>query len=160
MSRFLRSSWRAYVVLGLFFAIAVSYPIVDRLKNGSRGEAYHQRLLSEFETIRPPSAAVMVKKTDSYSPWRPHQAMVGATYKTTVPYPAVRQIYDQQLRANGWRPLDARAVTDWGRNLGGQVAQYCKAALTASLQYAGSQADYGWTFAFDLSWGLGVPKCG
>jgi hypothetical protein len=153
-------SWRSYVGLALFVALFASIPVADRLKNGSHGEAYHQQLLQEFRRIQPLPVVVAVGNTDSYSPWRPRQALVQATYKTNASYNEIRQFYDQQLRANGWRPLDERGLTGWGKDLGGRETEYCKGPLKASLQYAGSQADYGWTFAFSLSWGLGLPKCG
>jgi hypothetical protein len=140
-------------------ALAALIPITDCFKNGSHGEAYHQQLLEEFTRIQPPPVAVLVGNTDRYSRWRPHQALVEATYNTPAPYTEIRQSYDQQLRANGWRPLDEHKVTGWGKDLGGRAAEYCKGPLEASLQYAGSQANYGWTFAFALSWGVGSPKC-
>ena len=111
-------SWRTYVGLALFVVLSASFPIADRLKNGSRGESYHQQLLQEFRQIQPLPVVTVVGNTDSYSPWRPHQALVQTTYKTTAPYSEVRQFYDQQLRANGWRPLDEHSLTAGGQGLG------------------------------------------
>ena len=136
-------SWRSYVGLAVFVALSASFPIADRLKNGSRGESYHQQLLQEFRQIQPLPVVTVVGNTDSYSLWRPHQALVQTTYKTTAPYSEIRQFYDQQLRASGWRPLDEHSLTGGGKDLGGRETEYCKGPLKASLQYAGSQADYG-----------------
>jgi hypothetical protein len=160
MTNLLRSwNWREYIGLAVFLAVALSIPIVNRVKNGNTGKRYHQQLLGELSLIHPPSGVLVVRNTDHYSPWTPNKAVVGTSYKTAAPYPVIREFYDQQLRANGWLPVDTHSTTDWGKDLGGNVVVYCKGPLQASLQYAGSQANYGWTFAFDLSWGLGAPKC-
>jgi hypothetical protein len=45
-------------------------------------------------------------------------------------------------------------MKDWGQDLGGRTARYCKGKYRADLQYAGERANYGWDYAFSLSWGL------
>jgi len=126
----------------------------DRVVNGKRGELYHERLVQEFRAIRPLPDASVVSASDNYSPWNSHKALVGASYTTRLPYSEIRQYYDRELPQLGWRAVRDHAVTDWGRDLGGREVKYCKGELGASLQYAGTNAHYGWTFALDLTWGL------
>ncbi len=154
-----RWNWRPGIGLVMVIALFAGFPIGDRILNASRGQAYHQELLREFQAVAPLPGAAVVQTNDRYSPWRPRQGVVETTYTTTAPYPTIRRHYADELTSKGWRLLDDRPIKAWGKDLGGRVMEYCKGPIKASLQYAGSQAEYGWTFAFGLSWGIGSPKC-
>jgi hypothetical protein len=126
----------------------------DHLVNGRRGEEFHQQLLREFTQIKPLQNTSAVSSTDSFSSWNPGKALVGATYKTTLPYLEIRNYYDAELRSHNWVFTEDKPLTDWGKDLGGRTVRYCKGPLSCSLQYAGAKAQYGWTYALDLTWGL------
>lgn len=159
MAKSLRSGWRSFIGLIAFIAICSAIPIVDRILNSARGEEFHQQLVGAFRSTVPFPESVVVKTTDSFSSWRPRQALVEEKYATNATYAMVRKHYDDELIPRGWRLLDDRSVTGWGKDLGGRVTEYCRGPLKASLQYAGSEADYGWSFAFSMSWGVGSRKC-
>jgi hypothetical protein len=62
--------------------------------------------------------------------------------------------YDEQLKQHGWQLQATKKITDSNRDLGGKIAYYCKGESTAELQYAGQLANYGWTYAFSIGWGM------
>jgi hypothetical protein len=80
--------------------------------------------------------------------------LVSGKYLTGAPYPQIRAFYEDALTSHGWTLYEEREVNRWWRDLGGKSTQYCKGEYRAHLQYAGEQANYGWDFAFELSWGL------
>ena len=82
------------------------------------------------------------------------QSLVSCNYQTGLPYPEIRAFCDAELARRGWTFYEEQQMKDWGRDLGGKSARYCKEGYRADLQYAGTQADYGWDFAFSVSWGL------
>ena len=108
---------------------------------------------TEFSKIRPLPNASLVDTTDNFSPWNSHKVLVGATYTTAVPFAEIQAFYSRELALQGRRLDEDRALTDWGKDLGGRDITYCKGDLAASLQYAGAKSNYGWTYALDLTWG-------
>jgi hypothetical protein len=150
---------KGYLGLIIFILVSALIPIGDRMIYGANGAAHFQILLREFSAIKAPPFMGLVRRADSYSSWRPHQALVGAEYATTAPDEVVRQFYDQALRENAWKPLSKKTLTDWGADRGGYVMDYCKESLKASLQYAGPKSAPGWTYSFSVSWGLIAKGC-
>jgi hypothetical protein len=115
---------------------------------------YRQQLLREFGSVEPMPGAALKSTKDSYSPYNPHQALVGAFYTTKDGYPEILQYYDQEFSTLGWRRISEHHITVWGKDLGGREALYCKGQLAASLEYDGHNNNQAWTYAIDLSWGL------
>jgi hypothetical protein len=142
-----RIRWVLVAVMLLVF-------VGDRMLNGRRGENHHQQLRTEFSQIRPLPNASLVGATDNFSPWNSHKALVGAKYATSIPFTEIQAFYSRELDLRGWRIADDRALTDWGKDLGGRAITYCKGELAASLEYVGAKPHYTWTYALDLSWGL------
>lgn len=105
----------------------------------------------EFQTITPLPNVKTVRYNASY---KTSQAFVEATYSTNVNSDDIFSYYDEQLIQHGWQYYKTSRLTDWGTDLGGKSAEYCKGDYVASIQYAGNKANYGWTYAFNLSWGL------
>jgi len=134
--------------------ILLSVFVGDRVLNGARGAKQHQESLQEFQQLRSLPNATVVSTSDSYSSWNSHRALVGATYRTELPYGEIANFYDSELRSHGWKLASEKPMKDWGKDLGGSELTYCKGAFAATLQFAGTQANYGWTYAFDLTWGL------
>jgi len=136
----------------IVIAVAATVQISDRMLNGEQGQEYHQQLAREFSLIGQPKFVGVVSTTDVFSKWEPRRVLVGADYTSSSSYSAILEYYDQQMTALGWRFAGERPLRDWGRDFGGRVRDYCKGPLSASLQYAGERANYGWTYAIDLSW--------
>jgi len=145
----------AFVGIGAVL-IFLCFVVGDRVLNGSRAEVYHQRLTREFQSIQPLPGAVVITTSDRFSVWKPGQILIDVSYTTQAPYSEIRHYYDQELTSKGWRFVDDRPYTVWGKDMGGRLADYCKGPLSAELEYAGSQP--GRTYSLSLSWGLG-HKC-
>lgn len=110
-------------------------------------------LTQEFERLTTPPAAVLV---DSNAGHKPGQARVGAEYRLDLGYPDLRSFYDKELERNGWHFAADEATTDWGKNVGGYLGCYRKAAYWAILQYLGDYAGLPWMYAIDLTWGSSI----
>jgi hypothetical protein len=80
-------------------------------------------------------------------------------YTTAAPYAAIRAHYDRVTKQHGWSIVCEQPVRDWGRDFGGKIREYRKGPYRASLQYAGNDTTYGWTYTFDVTWQLGTD-CG
>ena len=116
-----------------------------------------EEMKREFATIPVLPGATAVSTSDSWKPGlnrKDGQALVGANYSSRAPYSEIRAHYDSALRERGWRGICEESVKDWGKDLGGRSREYRKGDLRAALQFAGDRAEYGWTYAFDLTWGL------
>jgi hypothetical protein len=100
------------------------------------------------------------KVSNVYEKKGPGKVLIGSQFLSTADYSMLRHYYDQQLAANGWRIKSEKNVLDWERDLGGRITIYCKDSTIATLQYAGPQARYGWTYALDFSWSIPEPHCG
>ena len=85
--------------------------------------------------------------------YKPRMAWIGQRYTTTLSYAQIRAYYDAELARHGWSPHRERGTRDWFRDFGGRKVEYCKGPYTASLDYAGERANYGWVFSLDLTWG-------
>jgi hypothetical protein len=128
--------------------------IGDRVVNGSQGERYHQQSQREFHAIAPLPSATVVSMGDNYSPWNSHKTTVDAGYVTNLPYSVIYEFYDRELVTLGWHQVEDRPYPASGKNFGGRQVTYCKGELSAWLQYAGTAPDHGWTYVFEVSWGV------
>lgn len=81
--------------------------------------------------------------------------LIGATYVTDCSYEEIFNYYDTQLIANDWQHYyrDDNVYTTAGR-MGGKIDRYKKGDFVATIQYAGEKANYGWTYAFSMTWGV------
>lgn len=138
--------------LGVLYAIAfVGFIIYQHFEYGPISEDIKEQLEIEFKQIKQfPSAILSSYRAHS----RPENVLVGGKYNTESPYAEIKKHYDTELRNNGWTFSKEEAVKGWGKDLGGKAIEYCKEKYAASIQYAGADADYGWTYAFNMSWGL------
>jgi hypothetical protein len=115
------------------------------------GDRSPERTETEFLAIKPLPGATPIGYNASN---KPGQALVTDSYRTSLLYPDVRKYYDAELSKRGWSFYLEEPMTDWGKDLGGKSARYCKGRYRADLQWAGERADYGWDYAFSMSWGL------
>jgi hypothetical protein len=109
------------------------------------------KLETESRSISAPARDVLVEQSSTH---KSGQVLVDRTYKSGLSYPALRAHYDAQLLSHGWIFERDKPLRDWGRNLGGRVAVYRKGDDLVSIQYAGEDAQYGWTYAISFTWGL------
>jgi hypothetical protein len=141
--------------LGLASAVVILVlTFRDHFLHGKRGEQVHQDALQEFALIKPVQDASRLSSHDNFSSWEPRKVLVGATYSTSLPYSEIRAHYNTEMKSHNWTVVEERHLTDWGRDLGGREVRYCKGELSSSLEYAGTKAQYGWTYAVDVSWAI------
>ena len=137
--------------IGYALVLAVVGAIVyDHVSNSPRAQVVQHRLRQELESITPLPGAEPSERNGGY---KPRMASIGWRYTTTLSYAQIRAYYDGELARHGWSFLRERGSRDWFRDLGGRKAEYCKGPYTASLDYAGERANYGWVFSLDLTWG-------
>lgn len=139
------------ILAPIIWLLAVLFFIYDYTVNDPKAALVQKALEHEFQTIKPLPAAVLSGSNSSH---KPHQSLVGRNYSTFQPYTTIRKYYDTELAAHGWKYIKEDIVRDWGQDYGGKTAKYAKGNYTATLQYAGVKADYGWGYSLDLSWGL------
>jgi len=80
--------------------------------------------------------------------------LIGCVYTTNSSYAEIKDFYDTQLKKLGWQFVGEEKVYDWGHDYGGKELHYKKGNFTATLQYAGEKANYGWTYGLDIGWEL------
>ena len=142
--------------LGVLYVIAFfGFIIYQHYEYGPISEGIKEQLESEFKLIgQLPSATLSSYRAHS----RPEDALVSAKYNTKNSFSEIKKHYETELQKRGWTFLKEEGVKDWGKDLGGKSIIYCKERYSASIQYAGTEANYGWTYSLSLSWGLGA--CG
>jgi hypothetical protein len=147
-------NWRTIsgLVLLIIFAVFIGY---DFIVQSPKAKLAQNELEIEFKSIESLPSSSLIRYNSSHET---SNALVDATYLTDAKPADIFMHYDEQLKQHGWQSFGASEITDWGRNLGGKSAYYCKGEYSAQLQYAGQQANYGWTYAFSVSWGLGDCK--
>jgi hypothetical protein len=139
--------------IGLAYAlIYLSFFAYDEIENGPVAEKVKQSLESEFKLIEPLPGSKLVSYNSSS---KPHIAGCGATYNSKKSIEEIKYHYDEQLIMNGWAYQGIEKVKGGGEDLGGKSIRYCKDDKSAAIQYAGENADYGWTYGVSFSWGLG-----
>jgi hypothetical protein len=143
------------ILLGLIpiaFVIAFEIFWVYQFRvNGPKASEAQTELETEFRSIKtlPGSTALFYHATNS-----PGQALVSDTYRTNLTFADVRRFYDAELTRHGWSFYLEEPMTEWGKDLGGKSARYCKGSYRADLQWAGERANHRWDYAFSMSYGL------
>jgi hypothetical protein len=137
-----------FVLFGLF----IVYQFVIEAPKAEKAQA---QLEIEFKTIAPLPSATLVKYSASH---KTSHALVSADYSTDTNPDDIFKHYDEQLKQHGWKFQSSKGVKDWGNDLGGKSADYCKGDYGAELFYAGQKAHYGWTYGFSVDWKLNDCK--
>jgi len=140
-------------ILFAFFAIGfMACTTYDSIKNGSKASRVQVELESEYRVIQQLPEA---KSRHYHASHKVQTALVGSEYQTASSYPDIRTYYDSELPKHGWVFLREENVIYKWKDRGGKHAFYRKGEYTADVQYAGEQEpEFGWTYAFSLSWGL------
>ena len=143
---------RIWKWVGLIWVVGfISFMVYDFVFNGPKAQAVQRQLEAEFKVIEPLPGA---EACDYRATHKTSQALVTSKYGTHLPYAEIRAHYDAELAKHGWVFYEEDEMRDWGMDFGGKTARYCKGEYRANLEYAGQQADYGWDYAFSVSWGL------
>src|SRR5438093_10111845 len=138
------------LALAVLALLTLLYFAADAPAAHAQGE-----LDQEFSALAVPPGVVQVVRNGGHKPGR---ASIGAEYSVALTYDELRDFYDRELARNGWEFTYDEKLTDWGRDYGGYSACYRKRDQRAHLQYAGSTANYGWTYAIDLTWGSSLCR--
>lgn len=140
------------VVLLTFLLLVVSIGCdIPKSSSGPDNSKVEEALKNEFNLI-PVMPNAIEKKRDFMK--KSTLMGIGATYLTSHNFEEIHNYYDAQLREHGWLFYREEKVTDWGKDYGGKSIRYKKGDFVATVQYAGEKANYGWTYAFDMDWGL------
>jgi hypothetical protein len=124
-----------------------------RLATGSEADASLKTLEKDFTLITPLPGAARLRYESSH---KGSLGSVSADYRTAQSYLQIRTHYDDELKKTDWIFVGEKPVKIWWHDYGGKEAFYCKGRYTATLEYAGqSEAEFGWTYNLNLSWGLG-----
>jgi hypothetical protein len=142
----------ATLPVALLFVGVLLFVGYDVVINGPEARKHLQVLEHEAQRIAPPPGATRLSVSPRH---KPGQAGLSTAYETPLPYAQLRAHYDTALAAQGWTLQGEAPLRDWGKDLGGRTAQYRKGEYTAALQFAGAEADYGWTYALELEWKRG-----
>jgi len=145
-----RRPWYAWLIL-LMFLLTIITMIYSVLFQTPKAKFVADQLESEFKAIAPSPEA---KATHSEKSFKDSQALVLTRYSTSADYRTLSQHYDVELKKQGWRNVSEGTVTNWGRDLGGKKAGYCKGDRFAVLEYIGPVENGSNAFSFSVSWGL------
>jgi len=117
-----------------------------------------ERFGKEFKLITPMPHAISQNYQSIY---KDQHALVEGDYLSTASYQQIRQYYIDELAQHGWQFKQESELRDWGRDLGGKEIFFCKGDYTATVVYSGmgQQANAGWAYALDISWGLKPDMC-
>jgi hypothetical protein len=140
-----------HLFLLLLAAAAYVAILISGIKAEERSKAMQAELESDYKALPSFPRATRLGNTTGR---KSSNGIVGATYSTSATLPEIRAYYDSVLLPRGWRLADEEQLRYWGNDLGGYSVYYKRDRFTASIQYAGQRAQYGWDYAFTLSWGL------
>jgi hypothetical protein len=151
LNNFMKNGAPHFIATLIFVIVCIWLASHFFIINDPKSREIKAELEKESGFIAPmPFSVIKEHKASS----KPGQALVTNTYSIRASYENIKSFYDAQLLARGWQFSSERKIKDWGRDLGGVERIYCKNGLSANLQYAGEQTNYGWTFGIAFSWGI------
>ncbi len=139
-----RRRWIGFIPVAIF-VVFLGYEFISQMPEAKQAQA---QINTEFTAIEPLQNANVVDYQESHGT----KAFTSSTYITNANSDEIFKHYDKQLQQRGWQSYGIKGLTSWGKDLGGQAAIYCKGNEKAEIQYAGQGANYGWTYAFSISW--------
>ena len=133
------------------FIVTIVTMIYTLLIRTPKAGQVKEQLDREFNSV-----AVFPQATATHSEksYKDAQALIVSRYSTLASYSELRAYYYTELPKHGWRFVSERAVTEWGRNLGGKTAHYCKGDWSADVEYMGKDSNGRGDYALSLSWGI------
>lgn len=147
----------AMLSLALVAVVALVVPaalsgvgFVRPLETNSYAKNVSNRLQTEFDTITPPTGALLF---DHETQSKAGSALVESSYSYANDYDSIHSYYDSVLDDHGWQYRSETPVRIWGVDYGGRERVYCKADMTVSLYYRGSDPDSKSDYTLAVSWG-------
>jgi len=113
------------------------------------------QLEREFDSVAPFPQANATHSDKSY---KDNQALVLTRYSTSASYATLRDYYYTELSKHGWKFVSEEPLANWGRDLGGKTAHYCKGDWSATVEYAGQDNEGRGAYTLTLSWGINQCK--
>jgi hypothetical protein len=146
--------WYSWLFLAMFIVtiLTMLYNVIIRTPKAKQVE---EQLEREFNSV---ALFPQATATHSEKSYKDAQALIVTRYSTDASYSVLRDYYDTELSKHGWRFVSERMVTDWGRDLGGKTAHYCKGEWSADVEYMGQDNAGKSDYALALSWGLNECK--
>ena len=139
------------VVLSLLLLLCITGCAIFPNNDNPKSISIENELKDELNSIRQLPEATLKSSNSSH---KEKLAVVGGAYITKHNYNEIRKYYDVEFANHGWQFINEVNDKEWGKDLGGKSAYYRKGEYVLTLQYAGENANYGWTYGIDLSWGL------
>lgn len=146
--------WYSWLFL-VMFIITVLTMLYYGLVRTPKAKSVVTQLEREFNSVAPFPQATATHSEKSY---KDNQALVLTRYSTSASYPVLRDYYDSELSKQGWKFISEEALADWGRDLGGKTAHYCKGDWSAAVEYAGQDSEGRGAYTLAMSWGLNQCK--
>ena len=81
--------------------------------------------------------------------------MLTRNYKSGTGYDEVKSFYEGELVGRGWRLVEEKRLSDWGRDKGGRSLTFSKDVYRMTLEYAGDNSAGQWDYSISLSKGFG-----
>ncbi len=128
--------------------LTMLYNGIIRTPKAKRVEVQLER---ELNSVAPFPQATATHSEKSY---KDAQALILTRYSTSASYSVLRDYYDTELSKHGWRFVSEQPVTNWGQDLGGKTAHYCKGDWSADVEYVGRDSDGRGAYVLALSWGI------
>ena len=152
----MRSGKDYLLIVGLsiiFMLILLSYGFDNEYISAleePRRLAIIDKCKAEFDLIVPLFGAVEEKHNER---GKSKSFLIGSIYLTESSYDEIFYHYDQQLLKNGWQHFyrDDHVQTLYGYH-GGKIDKYAKGDITATIQFSGDRAGYGWDYSFSIRW--------
>ena|SRR6185295_5805221 len=108
-----------------------------------------QALESEFREVTPlPDCRQVAYQAPSWD-----DPVLSVYYATELGRDKIAGYYDVELKRLGWTLEGEQPVADWGRDFGGSLRRYVRGDGRAVVQYAGRDANYGWSFSIAFTMG-------
>ncbi len=80
------------------------------------------------------------------------KASIFKSFRCKDTYEEVKKFYLERLSQEGWQLVEERQLKDWGNDVGGRELRFRRADYTATIDYAGSRAGYGWDYTIGIGW--------
>lgn len=135
-------------VIGILAIAGVFFYLDDSSTEAINAETKLER---EFRSIKP---LPNTNPFDYLSTHKMHHALVTEKYITNTSFNDISSHYQNELVNHGWKFVKEEPVYDWNRDFGGKILYFRKDDFTAALQFEGDKSDFGYTYAFSVSWGL------
>lgn len=122
--------------------------VADRVLNGKNGATHLEQMQREVGSFPTPPNSELTSTLRHFSVWNSHKATVGTAYATHLKQSDIRDFYDREFKALGWRPVASDS---------GIGRSYCKGDFSGSLRFE-NNLPAGASYVLSLDW-PGARSC-